>query len=84
MVQSGHRRLQEGLKQVGIQIAQFLAEPRAAGNALIGSKAVGSRVIQLELEPKLDDEQGMLEQKAAQVGGVAEAFVDADEKGGCR
>jgi hypothetical protein len=35
----------------------------------------------LQLEAQLNDEQGMLEQKAAQVTGEEQAFTDAHEKG---
>src|SRR2546428_192115 len=33
------------------------------------------------MEAQLDDEQGMLEQEAAQLAGVAHSFPHADEKG---
>lgn len=60
---------------------KLLAEPEVTGNGLFEEKAVGGIRGEFESEAHLDDEQRMREQETAQVGGVAEAFTDADEQG---
>src|SRR5205085_11425971 len=52
-----------------------------ARNGFVGIKAIGSVGIEHEVEAQFDDQQGMLEQEAAQLAGVDEAFILADEKG---
>ena len=44
-------------------------------------KAIRAALIKHEMEAELDDEQGVLEQEAAQLAGVREAFVLANEEG---
>jgi hypothetical protein len=66
---------QEGLQQVRVQQAQFLAQPVAAGNGLLNIKALGGAGVEHEVKAQLDDEQGMLEQEAAQLAGVSKVFV---------
>ena len=44
-------------------------------------KAIRAAVIKHEMEAQLDDEQGVLEQEAAQLAGVGEAFILANEEG---
>jgi hypothetical protein len=62
-------------------VAQFLSEPKAARQRLLDIKARGSARIEHEMEAQFDHEQGMLQQKAAQLRGVGEAFLLADEEG---
>ena len=44
-------------------------------------EAVGRVFIEHQLKAQVDDQQGMLDQKATQLGGVEKAFADADEEG---
>ncbi len=73
--------MQEGLQQARVQQAQFLGEPVATGKRLVEIKAIRAAWIKHEMEAELDDEQGMLEQEAAQLAGVGEAFVLTKEEG---
>src|SRR5579859_3306331 len=64
-----------------IELAQLLAQPEAGGQGGFHIEAVGLAGIKHQLEAQLDHQERMLEQKGAQVRRVAQAFLNADEKG---
>jgi len=72
--------VQERLQQARIQQTQFLGEPVATRKRFFYIKAIRAAWIKYEMEAELDDEQGMLEQEAAQLAGVGEAFVLTKEE----
>src|SRR5260370_37512708 len=73
--------MEQLLQESVIEGAQFLAEPLLTGQGLLCVNSIGSRGIQMQMEAQFDDEQGMSEQKAAQLTGVNQALTKADEKG---
>ncbi|HET7637680.1 MAG TPA: hypothetical protein VFK47_02975, partial [Ktedonobacteraceae bacterium] len=81
VLESANRGVQEGLQQGRITGAQFLAQPPVTRKGVVAVKAVRGAGIQCKLKAQFDDEQGMLEEEAAQVTGVDQAFADADEEG---
>src|SRR5205807_7019086 len=81
LLESRHRGVQERLQQGRIQKTEFVGEPVATRKRLLHIKAIRAAWIKHEMEAELDDEQGVLEQEAAQLAGVREAFVLANEEG---
>jgi hypothetical protein len=72
--------MQKGLQQGGIKGTQFLGEPKATRERFLCIKAVGRRRVKMQVKAQLNDEQGMSEQKRAELGHVEHALPDADEK----
>ncbi len=64
-----------------IQAVQLRAQPVIAGQALFGSKTVGLGGIKHQVKAEFDNQQRMLHEKAAQLGGVDKAFADAQQEG---
>jgi hypothetical protein len=58
-----------------------LAESLLAGKRLLHVEAIGSAGSQVQMKAQLDNESGMLEQKATKLTGVEETFADAHHKG---
>src|SRR5258708_39204320 len=80
-MQCAYSSVQEGLQKRGIEVAQLLAQPELARQRVFDIKAVRGAGIKDQTKAQFDDEQGVAEQKAAQLRGVKQAFADTDEKG---
>ena len=79
-LQSGHRTGEQVVQEVWIQGMQFLAEPEPTRQTVLRVKAIVQSGIKHQMEAEVDDEQGMVEQKASQLTRVDEAFANADEE----
>ena len=73
--------LQERLQQGGIEAAQFLAQPELTGQRVLDIKAIGRVRIKDQSKAQFDDQERMPQQKAAQLGGVEQAFANAQQEG---
>src|SRR5579859_595164 len=76
-----HGRCQKGLEQGGIKGAQFFAHPILTRERFLAVKAIESTRIQFEVKAQFDNEEGMLEQEAAELTGVDQTFTDTHQKG---
>ena len=74
---SPQQALQHGLRQAVL----FGTQPASAGHRFAHVKAVGQVAIEHRAEAQFEHEQGMLLQKAAQLGAGDQAFLDCEQEG---
>lgn len=71
-------------KQIGeqgaIQRTQFFTEPEAGGEGSFDIEAVGGTGSEDEVKAKLNNQQGVFDEKSTQLSGVVEAFADAHQQ----
>src|SRR5258708_21610382 len=73
--------MQEILQQRVVKMTEFLAEPKGARERVLTVKAIGGAGIKHQMKAQFDDEQGMLEEEAAQLAGGEKPFADAQQEG---
>jgi hypothetical protein len=62
-------------------VRSFWRKRTSTSQRALAVKAIGGVGIEFQMKAQLDDQQGMLEQKATQLARVAHPFSNANEKG---